>query len=481
MFNKVKAAVLTLFGIASFAKDEQGRSVLTADQKKKLTEEWGEKFANKFLENLREDEEKPPSLESQAEVEAERKKLTTLQSEFEKYKATSEKERKELSGKIKKLSATPEVDPPAESLETMEKPPFKVDMSLMHNQALQNYALGDGSKMSVGNSIDTNELKTEFGKYIHSEKLAILRRLTQRVESVKYMTTVLTDKDEWRAVSGEMNSVVQGFSNKWTPLGKSKFKPLSIPHRHHKINVPIVPSQVLGSVLACYYDEGLAPKDMPVVRYIIERMLLPQVDEDREMLLLATGVYEEVSNPTTGSPGQATGKSMDGYCTILKNQKALKDANDPKAEAFNFLLDGVTLTPDNIVEKMEEAADNITREYKHKSMTIHADPDLVSMYNRAYREKYPATKNEDGQRRKIDFTNLTFGALPGMTKSGMFFITPKTNFIHLLSKNKDASKMFMQTLDYEVKVFAEWKESVGFAHAEEVWAYIPPAESQEGA
>jgi len=49
-----------------------------------------------------------------------------------------------------------------------------------------------------------------------------------------------------------------------------------------------------------------------------------------------------------------------------------------------------------------------------------------------------------------------------------------------MHKNNGASKIHMQTVDYDVKVFAEWWEGVGFAIAEAVFAYVPDADSGSG-
>ena len=68
-----------------------------------------------------------------------------------------------------------------------------------------------------------------------------------------------------------------------------------------------------------------------------------------------------------------------------------------------------------------------------------------------------------------------------MIGTGCFFITPKENFIHLLSKNRGTTKIWLQAENYDVKVFAEWWESVGFAIAELLFGYVPPvAESGSG-
>ena len=70
--------------------------------------------------------------------------------------------------------------------------------------------------------------------------------------------------------------------------------------------------------------------------------------------------------------------------------------------------------------------------------------------------------------------------LPSMATSNHFFCTPQDNFIHLRHKNAGASKVWMQAEDYDVKVFAEWWESVGFAFEEAIFAYIDALQVIDG-
>lgn len=72
---------------------------------------------------------------------------------------------------------------------------------------------------------------------------------------------------------------------------------------------------------------------------------------------------------------------MDGYVTQLKK---LKKANN---EAITWLLDGEKLEDATLVDQIEKAVEEVKPLYKKKSMFIHADPDLVTRYGKAYRKK----------------------------------------------------------------------------------------------
>ena len=485
MFAKVMSVVLSFLGISAFAKDESGKSILLDAQREQLKQKYGEKFLESFEKDLKEFEkdgnpaESAVTAEVRASLEAERDENARLLAEartklknLEKEKAQFEAAIKEKDAQIAKMG---KVEEPAngqtvQAQSGQNMPKFKPDMSMMHNQYLD--AAFKGAAYSGNDTIDTTELQKEFGKYVSSERLQILQDLLGKTESIQYMSTIVTDKTEVRAVQSAIDSVLQAFVPKWTPKGNSEFTPLTIKNYKCKINVPITPSDIMEDILGYLYDENLDPKDMPVVKYIIYQLIIPKLDEERE-IALAVGKYKENTATQDGDPAGEANEVMDGYVTQLK---ALKEANNEKV---TWLLDGETLTDDTLIDQIDKAVNEVKPLYKRKTMYIHADPELVTRYSKAYRKKYPWLKNEDGEKVKVDFSNFTFAPLEGMRGTGVFFITPKENFKHLQSKNPQNTKIRMETYHYDVHVMAEWWEGVGFWLAEAIFAYIPPTEEAE--
>lgn len=470
-FKMVAGWVMSVLGIQNFAKDDDGKLFLTDDQKGKLTEKFGEKFVEGFMKDLGnmtvEGEEVNLTLSAEEKLELEagrielaqlKKRVDTLQEERKTFQATIEKLEKEPAkaegnkvqlGKVKKHAA---------------------DLSIGYNKWLADYVDG---KVQAGYSwddtVDTSDLKTEFGKYVNSEKLEILRSLTAPTESTKYMTTIITDKTEVRATHAIIETVLQQFVPQWTPSGKSTFTPLTIKNFKLKINVPIQPSDIMEDVIGYLYDEQASTlQSMPIVRYILYQLIFPKLNEEREMAL-ALGRFVESEADGNGEYSATDAmESMDGYLTQLVDLY-----NDADTD-ITWLQSGVSITSDNILSVIDAAVDQVSPLYKRKNLTVHADPDLITMYQRAYREKYKVTKNEDGEVTRIDFTKFTFAPLEGMRGSKCFFITPKENFKHLLSKDPNATKLRFQEQDYVVKIFGEFWEGTGFWLKEAIFAYISP-------
>ena len=370
MFSKVLGVVLSFLGISAFAKDEKGKSILLDVQREQLKQKYGDKFLESFEKDLQEFEKDGASAESAvtlevvASLESERDENARLLADaraklkkLEEEKADFEATIREKDAQIEKMGKTEE---PAgghtvQAQNGEKMPKFKPDMSLMHNQYLD--AVFKGAAYSGNDTIDTTELQKEFGKYVSAERLQILMDLLGKTESIQYMSTIVTDKTEVRAVQSAIESVLQAFVPKWTPKGKSTFTPLTIKNYKCKINVPITPSDIMEDILGYLYDENLDPKDMPVVKYIIYQLIIPKLDEERE-IALAVGEYKENTATNDGDPAGKANETMEGYVTQLKK---LKEANNDKV---TWLLDGEKLSDATLVAQIDDTA-------RHTAKSIH--------------------------------------------------------------------------------------------------------------
>lgn len=465
IFKALLASVMGALGITSF-EQKDGKYILTEEQIRTLQSRYGKQFVDKFSEDLANYKDDESSAQ---EVENYKAKLDALQKEYDQFKQSAQETEKNLNELVSTLSASPENDlQPTGKQHKDGKELFQLNMNFLHNKVLDNFVNGDGLMANAADTINTEELKTEFGKYVSDMRYDILTLLFGKLQATQYMTTKMTEKTEWRATQSHISDLMQKFTPYWTPSGQVKFTPITITNHKHKINLPIKPAEIMEDVIGYLYDEGLQPKDMPIVKYIIEVLLKPKVEEERDEQI-AIGVYDDSKNKNKkdGDSGDVFG-SIDGYVTVLK-----KIHEDVELNMIR-LLEGVTLTRENIYDKFDEIYMAIPKKYRNHKLPIFIDPDLLHLYDLARDDKFPNSKNEDEGKRRLQHTNFVFTPLAGMTGTGCFFITPKDNFIHLLSKNKGATKIWIQSENYDVKLFAEWWEAVGFAIAELLFGYVPP-------
>ena len=488
-FKMVAGWVMSVLGIQNFAKDDNGKLFLTAEQESKLLEKYGQVFVDGFKADLSKMEldgetvNLTLSAEERLELDASRQETARLKAQIERLQA-AEKDFKATIAKLEKEAADPQGE--AVTVSEFEKKAVAagVDLSLKHNRFLVDYMQGKVQAAYSGDStIDTQELKREFGKYVSNERLEILKGLFGQTESTKYMSSIISDKVEVRAMQANIiGTVLQQFVPEWTPSGAAKFTPLTIKNFKHKLNVPIKPSDIMEDIIGYMYDEQASTlQSMPIVRYILWQLVFPKLDEERETAL-ALGRFKELQPGQDGKyTASGPNETMDGYLTQLVdyyNADAAAGENDPKSN-IRWLLKGVTLTDQNIMDKIDAAVDEISQKYPlyaRKKMFVHCDPNLILKYQRAYRAKYPWLKNEDGDDRvKIDFSKFTFAPLEGMRGTECFFITPKENFKHLMSHNPQNVTLRFLENHYSVDIMAEWWEGVGFWLAEALFAYIAPA------
>ena len=91
---------MSFLGISAFAKDADGRSVLSSGDQQKLTEKWGEKFTEAFVKDLAELEKEGVSAEEsvkgvasefEAQAEKDADTITQLREEIKQLKAENDK------------------------------------------------------------------------------------------------------------------------------------------------------------------------------------------------------------------------------------------------------------------------------------------------------------------------------------------------------------------------------------------------------
>jgi hypothetical protein len=530
-FKTLGLIVLGILGKKEFSTDKEGHLVLSTEEGEKLNAKMkyaGGEFANRFKQSF--DELADSNTDGElgqhdliakalvgairqdvfAELNANKEDIKTeLEKEFKQKLDTAlnekaidqrfadlEAEKSRLEKENAILSAKSETDQPEDrtkgAVVKVAEFPFKVNQKHFHNRMALDYIHGNSSTAIVamtngtfGNktmgggptdTIDVSEINEEFGTYLNdpARRMKIYKDILKPTESRLYMTKVLAI-NEWRDTKARIESVVQQFIAKWTPLGKVKVTPLKITNRRHKINLPIVPDDITGGYLTYLYNEELTPDQMPVTKYVIDELLRPRVSDDIEYKMIATGKFVELdpSSVAEGGTGQVPEKSMDGFLTILKEEF------DKTGTAMNFWTPSLGWSEDNSVNYFEEYAKWIKKlspTLAKVGMNVFCDPDMDETRRKKYREMFPLTKDSDMNRVKIDFSNLTIVPLENMRGSGIIFSTPKENFIelHHINEASGSTNLFLQLQNYEVRVFGEFWLAVGFAVAEWVFAGIIP-------
>lgn len=384
----------------------------------------------------------------------------------------------QLQETVNTLSQAPEQKPAAAPASVAAAPAKAVlNMSAKHN-AIVAQALASGNpaqafaqiEMAGSNGIDVNDLNSEFGTVMPPKvKLDILsQRIYNGFNDAKHFTKI-TSNTNYKATSALMTEVSQQFTSKWTPKGKTKFTPVEIQYRRHKINVSIVPADILKSWLTYLYEQGKTVDQMPITKYIIENHILPKVADDITLSMIGKGKFVEVENPQDGDEGSAAVDSMDGFETIL-----VEGRKNPNCK-FNFFKAAANpfeMTDTELLAYVDSFVDAISPLFA-KRLVLHCSPEFLTRYRRAdynVNGKYTGEENA-GQ---IRFTSFTLVPMESMYNSPILFATPKENFVMLVDyAAAERCINDIQRQDYGVKIFGEYSLSTGFLIAEAVYAAVP--------
>lgn len=467
-FNKIIGLVAVSLGLSEF----KAKSV-TEEQEQKLTDQYGVDFTAKFKKAIA--AEDPKSAEAALEDSlrlhfADEASATSASVAQQLTAALAENKKKDQL--IATLMASPEDLPAPEHVGASNgsAQAFKINKNAGHYSAVFNGLNNHNLSAADGQTIDVVDASSEFKSFLSSNgtNLGIIRQIFNGFTSAKYFRTIRTGEVH-RATSAHINSVVQKFSKKWTPKGIAKFTPIAIHNRHHKINVPIIPADVLDTYLSFLYDESKRPDEMPITKYIWEQLVYPKILDDIEFRMIFKGKYVESTDPNSATDPE---ESMDGIETILVKEKA---SNSSSINFFTESINWDTATDAQVVKFVNDFSDFVDDKLKIKQ--IFASAKVKRRYQRAYDSLYKGKSGITGEINKdaiVDYGEKTIVALDGMDGSPILYATTPENKVVLMNKNTAPYVINdVQRHDYEVRLYGEFWLGAGFEIGELVFAYVP--------
>nr|WP_294897809.1 hypothetical protein [uncultured Pedobacter sp.] len=499
-FKMISAIVLKTLGLSKFVKNADGSYDLSTEQRNSLAGVFGEEFVSKFTEKLAAQKDLDASEQTpvaqaddakglmdalrnhHASVVADGLKTASDQLKEANIKlAQAEKEKATLQEAVAALAAKPEIDPKAEFPAGLPRKEgvaskMKIDYKNPLYAGAQEFLKTGLAHSYSASTIEVGDLKTEFGTFLsqNQNNLEIVKQLFNGFTSSQYFTTIPA-VTEYRAIRAQITSVVQQFTAKWNPGGKSKFTPITIRNRRHKINISIVPAEVLDSYMFKLYDEGLAPDQMPITSYILNELVLPQSLTDVEMRMIWKGKFVDHSGIADGAAATPPEDSMDGLETILVEASISKDKGIHFYNKYPD-FDYKDCTDQEMLNYVNGFVDWLSPFYKTTKMPLFCSADFLTRYQRAYKNIWGTNSGQDGDfgTKRVDFSNQMLTPPDGMFNSPIIFSTPKTNMIKLRHKNEVPNIINdVQKVNYEVRLFGEFWLGVGFAVGEAVFAAVP--------
>lgn len=489
-FSTIKAVVLKRLGKAEFKKDKDGKLELSEEEKSGLVELFGADFPELFAKSFNHESAMGEEFQADEIVAALKahsdsvvgNAVSAIQAEL-----NSEKNRnKQLQDLVNLMAESSEELPaPGGDPKAGGKKGFKVNAKHQMYHGVNDYlASGNPNDFSAA-TIEVAELSSEFGTFLsqNGNNLDIKKKLFTGFTSSKFFTWVRA-VTEYRAVRSLITSVVQQFTAKWTPGGKVAFKPMVIKNYRHKINISIVPADVLTSYVFKLYEEDKSPDQMPITLYIWNELIYPAISQDIEMRMIYKAKFvDHAPTQDAGDPGTPPEDSMDGIETIIVEAKAA--LGTPTATGmhffrpnsdFDFKAEALAGNWQGILNFVNDFVDWLSPWFRSSKMPLYLSPDNIIIYKRAYKQVWGMNSGQDGDfgSGRIDYSNQMLAAPEGMFNSPIIYTTPSVNQVALRHINEVPNIINdVQKHDYEVRLYGEFWLGVGFLFHNAVFAFCP--------
>ena len=262
-------------------------------------------------------------------------------------------------------------------------------------------------------------------------------------------TTVQKIQGKFHNIQALMGHVVQAFSPKWEAMGNIQFRKKQLRNFHQKVNLEILPAEIISSWLESMYDEGKDLKDKSISRHTVN-MLGEKLISDVNYLSV-DGQYDEAGIAATP---QVFGSSMDGLNTITS--KMLANTENP---CFRIPIDAIT--DNNIVDMVTEFERALPSAMKPLLKEVRMSENNKERYSLNYEDTHG--RNNDFNSEKGVKTRLgkrSIKGIPGF-RDDLFYATIDRNFFRLIDRIENPARITdVQKFDYTLKIFGEF--SLGY-------------------
>lgn len=302
-------------------------------------------------------------------------------------------------------------------------------------------------------TIDLNDLAAGLKSYAVTSKDILKADFALATGSSidKYTKPVTAIQGRFQVVQSMFDHVVQGFTPEWTALGTAKMSSKELKNYHLKVNYPIVPAEVIGSVLGELYQEGVTdPKGKDITKKIIEQ-LLGKVADDSQIL----SWHGEYNAARLGEFGFA----MNGINKIVK---------DLVTSGKGYRIPLQAITEANAVDQIKAFELGLPKVLKGKIKEIHVSESVAEKYQIDYVAQYGQTntfadadvfKSPLGKRKIVSHADQA---------DNVIFATVEGNIKKLIDVFAEPKITQIQVQDYAVKVFMEWFNGYDFLFDEAV-------------
>lgn len=485
--RKLWATVLAFLQINAFS-EEDGVKQLTAEQKQKISDTFGDAFATKFAEDLKLESKGQAEDTSNAEAIAGfQANITALQAEktalqAEKTALLAEKQKLEATAKsqidaITALSAKPE--PPASQVPTGKKdgeldekddkflfgqqlPFMAINSDRPYNQRAYAAIMAKHGIMIPtmdATSMDYSSLKTDLGDFYRIRKQDRIQSFLMKLPSLENVFGLESGYQDQAALVNMF--LTEEFSQADNTIS-SEFA--NVVKGGYKFEAEIL---TMYDVMFAHTFKGLKALEKNWLGYLNREGSDTMKWSFIEYILVETGkkLHNERElrrmngkriNPVANVPGTALG-AADGLRTWLKKQLAAF-----KIRPFS-LGEWTDINISDYVRRGTAMVPSVIRD--SGMLKLYLSPDAVVAYHKNNEQLYGVNQDYKANVMYVkEYPSVQLVAVPNMAESKRLIWTIEGNIKLFEDKPNEMYNFNLEQSDWSLKVWSNWKESV--------WAYL---------
>lgn len=484
--RKLWATVLAFLGIAAFTEIE-GKKTITAEQKTRLTETFGEQFVAKLEGSLASDTDETIDTNAsaiadlQAKLQLAEQEKTTLAG----AKTTLEAEKADLlktvgsqKEAIKLMSSKPEEDitatqvPGADQkawddknekfLGGVQQPYMAIDDKHPYNKrafAAAMRAQGIDMPAPVASSFDYDSLKSDLGSYYRVRKQD---RIQSFLLSLPSLDSIFGTESGYQDQAVLVNLFLEGdFSQADNTVGSSfdnlvqgsfKFEPevltmYDVMFVHKFTDLKTLEKNWLGYL----NKEGSNTMKWSFIEYVMIETTKKLANEKA-----IRGVKGKRVNPTVNVKGTALGAS-NGLLQFITNQIALFKIRP-------FVMGEYTdVTISDYIRRGTSYVPSVVRDTG--KLVLYMAPEALTSYHKNNETLYGTNQDYTADIQYVkEYPNVQIKTVPNMGPSKRMIWTLEGNIKLFEDVPGEMTKFYFEQQDWSLKVWSNWKESL--------WAFL---------
>ena len=309
-------------------------------------------------------------------------------------------------------------------------------------------------------AIDITEVIAEYGAYYRKGSQAVKDIRTQIMQPKETDTLFALQPTESTRLEGgnaQIGAVLQAFQKQFTPMGNTTFGARVIDLHPIKVDWEEYPDVIEQSWLGFLASNNLDRKDWPIVRYILEKLVIPAMDRDWE-----GAIFSAVKGTVVAGTPLPISQAFNGIKKILNTHIA-------DGETTPVTLGAVPTDPEAFVDYVEAFYKGIPEIVRPYLGPLAMSKTLETRFREGMRKKYNVNYAQATDLAKIIDTNMTVRGFASHSGSGKIWTTIQGNAVLGVKKPANEGIFRVENVDRLVKAFTDFYKGIGFWQPEYIY------------